>query len=294
MAMQTAESRSGGRFSFGSAGWHRITGNPGIPPVRTSRKPAMRPSAQPLTRHHPMPLSLLPSPPLQLLLLEDDPDLGQAVADHLAAAGHQVCWCRSLAAARAAPAPDLALLDLHLPDGDGLDLLRAWRAAAQAWPVIVLTARDQVRDRIRGLQAGADDYLVKPFDLDELLARVAAVARRRPAPTAAAADLQHQASPDAGPHTSAAPPWRLDTDNRTVWRGADRLDLTRMEWSVLACLAQRRGRIYSRSEIESQLDGPGLADATSNSLEVIISRLRKKLGASAISTHRGLGYRLEH
>ena len=239
-----------------------------------------------LTRRHPMSLPLPLCPPLQLLLLEDDPDLGQAVADHLAAAGHQVCWCRSLAAAQTAPAPDLALLDLHLPDGDGLDLLRAWRAASKTWPVIVLTARDQVRDRIRGLQAGADDYLVKPFDLDELLARVAAVARRRPPQSAAATDPQHQAN--------RQPPWRLDTDNRTVWRGADRLDLTRMEWSVLACLAQRRGRIYSRSEIESQLDGPGLADATSNSLEVIISRLRKKLGAAAISTHRGLGYRLEH
>lgn len=235
--------------------------------------------------------------PLQLLLLEDDPDLGQAVADHLASAGHQVCWCHSLAAARAAPAPDLALLDLHLPDGDGLDLLRHWRATGQAWPVIVLTARDQVRDRINGLQAGADDYLVKPFDLDELLARVAAAARRRPLPFAAAADpaVVPVVVPVVGPAAGRASPprWRLDTDNRTVWRGTERLDLTRMEWSVLACLAQRHGRIYSRTEIESQLDGPGLADAASNSLEVIISRLRKKLGAVAISTHRGLGYRLE-
>lgn len=243
--------------------------------------------------------------PLQLLLLEDDPDLGQAVADHLASAGHQVCWCHSLAAARAAPAPDLALLDLHLPDGDGLDLLRHWRATGQAWPVIVLTARDQVRDRINSLQAGADDYLVKPFDLDELLARVAAVARRRPVPLAAAADpavvpavvlaVVPVVVPVVDPVADRAsrPPWRLDIDNRTVWRGTERLDLTHMEWSVLACLAQRHGRIYSRPEIESQLDGPGLADAVSNSLEVIISRLRKKLGALAISTHRGLGYRLE-
>lgn len=116
--------------------------------------------------------------PMQLLLLEDDVDLGQAVADHLVAAGHPVHWCRHLAQARCAAPPGMALLDLHLPDGDGLDLLRDWRAAGHGWPVIVLTARDQIRDRILGLQAGADDCLDKPFDLDELLARVAAVARR--------------------------------------------------------------------------------------------------------------------
>ena len=119
---------------------------------------------------------------MQLLLLEDDVDLGQAVAAHLRAARHTVHWCRSIAEALAAPVPELALLDLHLPDGDGLALLRQWRAARRRWPVIVLTARDQVSDRIRGLQAGADDYLVKPFDLNELLARVDAVARRLVAP----------------------------------------------------------------------------------------------------------------
>jgi len=219
---------------------------------------------------------------MNLLLLEDDEDLGQAVAAHLAAAGHRVHWCRSLAQARAATPPALALLDLRLPDGDGLDLLRAWRAAGQAWPVIVLTARDQVSDRIRGLQAGADDYLVKPFDLDELLARIDAVARRTAAPPAPPA-----------PPAEAASAWRLDQDARTAWRGDTRVDLTQMEWAVLACLAQRRGRIYGRGEIEARLHADGLADAASNSLEVIVSRLRKKLGAAAISTHRGLGYRLE-
>lgn len=227
-----------------------------------------------------------PHPALDLLLLEDDPDLGQAVADHLAAAGHRVRWCRSLAEAGAAPAPALALLDLRLPDGDGLDLLRRWRADGLAWPVIVLTARDQVSDRIRGLQAGADDYLVKPFDLDELLARIDAVARRA-APAEAA-----PGSAAAGPAPGQAD-WRLDLDARSAWRGRERVDLTQMEWTVLTCLAQRRGRIYSRGEIEARLHADGLADAASNSLEVIVSRLRKKLGAAAISTHRGLGYRLE-
>jgi two-component system OmpR family response regulator len=141
--------------------------------------------------------------------------------------------------------------------------------------VIVLTARDQVRDRIRGLQLGADDYLVKPFDLDELLARIRAVARRAGGPGA-----------DAGS-------WHIDEATHQAWRGDQRVDLTRMEWAVLACLAGHRGRIYSRSEIESRLQHEGLAEGISNSLEVVISRLRRKLGAASISTHRGLGYRLE-
>jgi two-component system OmpR family response regulator len=212
---------------------------------------------------------------MDLLLLEDDADLGRALADHLGAAGHRVHWCRCLAEAAAAPEPALALLDLQLPDGDGLDLLRRWRAIGRRAPVIVLTARDQVSDRIRGLQAGADDYLVKPFDLDELLARIDAVARRS---------------------GGSAPVDRLqiDTAARSVRMAGAAIDLTQMEWTVLACLARRRGRIYSRSEIEDDLHAQGLADAASNSLEVIVSRLRKKLGAAAISTHRGLGYRLEH
>jgi len=214
---------------------------------------------------------------MNLLLLEDDHDSGRAVADHPAAAGHMVQWCRHISDAWDAPAPDLALIDLHLPDGDGLGLLRRWRAAGQRWPVIVLTARDQVSDRIRCLNAGADDYLVKPVDLDELLARVLAVARR------------------AAPLAAAAPAGRLrlDTDAHQAWLDGAATDLTQMEWAVPGCLAQRPGRIFSRGEIETQLHGLGLADAASNSMEVIISRLRKKLGADLISTHCGLGYRLE-
>ncbi len=223
---------------------------------------------------------------MNLLLLEDDEDLGRAVLDHLVAAGHQLQWCRCLADAEAAAPWAMALLDLQLGDGDGLDRLRRWRQAGQRQPVIVLTARDQVSDRIRGLQAGADDYLVKPFDLDELLARIDAVARRTapvPVPTAAAVE--------APPAAAAA--LRLDGPAHALWRGDQRIDLTQMEWAVLDCLAQHAGRIYSRGEIEDRLHRQGLADASSNSLEVIVSRLRKKLGADTISTHRGLGYRLE-
>jgi two-component system OmpR family response regulator len=214
---------------------------------------------------------------MDLLLIEDDADLARAVAEHLGAAGHVVRWSRSIADARLAPAPALALLDLHLGDGDGLGLLRSWRSSGCHWPVIVLTARDQVSDRIRGLQAGADDYLVKPFDLDELLARIAAVARRAaPAPPGSPGQLQ------------------LDADAHQARLDGVAMDLTQMEWAVLSCLAQRRGRIFSRNEIENRLHALGLAEAASNSLEVIVSRLRKKLGAARISTHRGLGYRLEH
>lgn len=236
-----------------------------------------------------------PNPPLRLLLLEDDVDLGQAVHDHLRGAGHWVDWCRSLAEAQAAAAPALALLDLRLPDGDGLQLLRLWRAAGQAWPVIVLTARDQVSDRIRGLQAGADDYLVKPFDLEELLARVAALARRAGLGGFVAAPSSGHETPAAAvaPAPPVAQSWRIDLAAHQAWQADQALDLTQMEWAVLACLAQRPGRIYSRNEIEHRLLGQGLGEAASNSLEVIISRLRKKLGAEAISTHRGLGYRLE-
>ncbi len=118
---------------------------------------------------------------MRILLVEDEPRLGEAVQEHLAADGHAVDWVTRVDDADASlRAVDygLVLLDLHLPDGRGLDLLKAMRAAANASPVIIVTARDQISDRIAGLNAGADDYLVKPFDLDELRARVAAVSRR--------------------------------------------------------------------------------------------------------------------
>jgi two-component system OmpR family response regulator len=213
---------------------------------------------------------------MDLLLLEDDIDLGQAVADHLKVAGHQVQWVKLLSQARAAAPPELALLDLALPDGDGLDLLAEWRAAGRRCPVIVLTARDQVSDRIRGLQAGADDYLVKPFDLDEMLARVEAVRRR--------------SEPSRLWRSGAL---RIDVEGKRVLRQGEAINLTAMEWVVLALLVQQVGRVVSRRRIDDELAALGLAEAESNSLEVIVSRLRRKLGASTISTHRGLGYSLD-
>lgn len=214
---------------------------------------------------------------MNILLLEDNLDLGLAVSEHLQAAGHAVVWCKLISDARRAAPTSLALLDLHLPDGSGLDLLREWRAGRDMRAAIVLTARDQVSDRVRGLHAGADDYLVKPFDLDELLARVLAVARRS----------ERDTEPLMVGDTI------IEFGARSARRGAVTVALTAMEWAVLDCIGRRPGRIYSRVEIEDRLAAEGIGDASSNSLEVIVSRLRRKLGTHLISTHRGLGYRLD-
>lgn len=222
--------------------------------------------------------------PLQLLLLEDDIDLGQAVVDHLEAQGHAVAWmkrCGQVEPALAADARiELLLFDLALPDGDAVDLLKRLRAGGERRPVIALTARDQVSDRIRGLQAGADDYLVKPFDLDELVARIDAVARR---------------SGVVDPQALRTPQATLDFEaKRALREDGEAVTLTAMEWALLGRLASRPGRIWSRAELEQALHaGAGRDEVDSNSLEVIVSRLRRKLGAGLVSTHRGLGYRLE-
>ena len=218
---------------------------------------------------------------MHLLLLEDDIDLGQAVGDHLEAHGHTVTWlklCEQADKAMAQPGVDMALLDLRLPDGEGVDLLRSWRARGERRPVIMLTARDQISDRIKGLQAGADDYLVKPFDLDEMVARLDAVGRR----------VGLSQSPVLRTNRVA-----LDFDNKVARLDGHQVTLTAMEWSLLACLAARPGHTLSRQQIRGALFQPGRLEAESNSMEVIISRLRRKLGPELISTHRGLGYRLD-
>jgi two-component system OmpR family response regulator len=217
---------------------------------------------------------------MRVLLIEDEPGLGQAVQEHIAAAGHAVDWVLRLDDAEASlRAVDygLVLLDLHLPDGAGLDLLRSLRRRGDTRPVIILTARDQIRDRIDGLNAGADDYLVKPFDLDELRARVAAVARR------------YAGNPNPIVRLGALD---IDQANRQVARAGKRIELTGREWAILDQLLRRPNGIVTKEQLEEALYPFG-AEIESNTIEVHISRLRKKLGRDFVTTLRGMGYRLE-
>jgi len=217
---------------------------------------------------------------MRVLLIEDEPWLGEAVRDQIEKDGHPTDFVASLAEARrhvAAANYDLILLDLLLPDGRGLDFLREIRVGGSTVPVIILTALDQVSNRIAGLNAGADDYLVKPFDLSELSARVSAVSRRysgNPNPLVTLGEL------------------RIDTAGRSVMRGDAHVDLTASEWALLEALIQRPGMIVSRSRLEDRLYSFN-EEIGSNTIEVHMSRLRKKLGADVIETLRGLGYRLK-
>ncbi|QYY33685.1 response regulator transcription factor (plasmid) [Cupriavidus pinatubonensis] len=217
---------------------------------------------------------------MRVLLIEDEPWLGEAVRDQIEKDGHPTDFVASLAEARrhlAAANYDLILLDLLLPDGRGLDFLRELRAGGSNVPVIILTALDQVSNRIAGLNAGADDYLVKPFDLPELSARVSAVSRRysgNPNPLVKLGELH------------------IDTAGRSVMRGTARIDLTASEWALLEALIQHPGMIVSRSRLEDRLYSFN-EEIGSNTIEVHMSRLRKKLGADVIETLRGLGYRLK-
>ena len=216
---------------------------------------------------------------MRVLLVEDDLALSDAVCGYLRAKAFVVDATASLCEAEAAlhgAQYAAVLLDLHLPDGDGLALLPQLRALQQRPIVIVLTARDQVSDRIRGLDAGADDYLIKPYDPGELLARLRAVERRRSAaetPVLVLGDLQ------------------IDLAREQVRRAGMPIALTQKEWALLRVLATRPGRIHTRENLQDALYGWG-DETDSNTLEVFISRLRRKLGRTHIETVRGLGYRL--
>lgn len=216
---------------------------------------------------------------MRVLVIEDEPLLADAICVHLTRAGHAVDCVGRLDDAEAvldSTEYGLILLDLHLPDGRGLDLLKLRRKLGDKRPIIICTARDQIRDRIEGLNAGADDYLVKPFDLDELLARVQAVQRRcdgQPSPALVVGALQ------------------IDTATHQVWHDGASVGLTAREWALLECLARRPGAIVSKAQVEDALFAMG-EEVESNAIEVYVSRLRKKLGAEAIETVRGLGYRL--
>jgi two-component system OmpR family response regulator len=216
---------------------------------------------------------------MRILLIEDDTVLGAAVRDQIAGDGQSVDWVMRLDAAAAAMAVasyDLVLLDLMLPDGRGIGFLKALRARGDVTPVIILTALDQVSDRIEGLNAGADDYLVKPFDLAELSARIGSVARRY-----------------AGNPNPIITHGALDIDlaARSIRREGRPVQLTAREWALFEALLTRPGQILSKAQLEEKLYAFD-AEVESNTIEVHVSRLRKKLGAGVIETERGLGYRL--
>ena len=216
---------------------------------------------------------------MRVLLIEDDQMLGEGIRDHLTAHGHATDWTSQIEAAEAtllATAYDAILLDLNLPDGKGMDLLRHLRRRGDATPVIITTALDQLSIRIAGLNAGADDYLVKPFDLDELLARLAAVGRR------------YAGNPNP---VITVGPLELDGPSKTAKVNGRTLDLTAREWAILERLARQPGMLVSRPQIEDALYGFG-DEIESNAVEVHISRLRKKLDVPLIHNSRGLGYRL--
>ena len=216
---------------------------------------------------------------MRIVLIEDDMVLGAAVRDQIAAEGHSVDWVQRLDAASDAMAGasfDLVLLDLMLPDGRGMPFLRRLRARGDVTPVIILTALDQISDRIEGLNAGADDYLVKPFDLAELSARIGSVARR------------YAGNPN--PIVTHGP-LEIDLAARSIHRHGRPVTLTAREWALFEAFLSRPGQLLSKATLEDKLYAFG-AEIESNTIEVHVSRLRKKLGAEVIETERGLGYRL--
>jgi len=214
---------------------------------------------------------------MRILLAEDDTMIGEVVLDTLRAEGYAVDWVKDGAMADTALATadyDLLLLDLGLPRKEGLDVLRGLRARKKRVPVLITTARDAVTQRVAGLDAGADDYLVKPYDLDELLARVRALLRRaagRAEPVYEWGDV------------------RITPATREVTRAGNPVTLSAREWAVLEPLLARPGRVLSRAQLEEKLYA-WRDDVTSNAVEVYVHGIRKKLGAGLIQNLRGLGY----
>jgi DNA-binding response OmpR family regulator len=214
---------------------------------------------------------------MRVLLVEDDQMIGESLREALRRQGFAADWVRDGRAADAALASerfDAVLLDLGLPQRSGLDVLKALRARGDTTPVIVLTARDALADKVSGLDAGADDYLVKPFEFDELLARLRAVVRRqagRSSGVLAVADL------------------RLDPATREVSRGGRAVVLSAREFALLLALMERPGAILSRAQLEDRLYGWG-EELESNAISVYVHQLRRKLGDDILHTVRGVGY----
>jgi two-component system OmpR family response regulator len=214
---------------------------------------------------------------MRLLLVEDDTMIGEAVLDLLRAEHYAVDWVRDGELADTALRTqnyDLVLLDLGLPRRDGLDVLRALRARRQRMPVLIATARDAVQQRIEGLDAGADDYVLKPYDLHELLARLRALLRR----AAGRAEPVYE-------HEGVS----INPATREVTAQGEPVVLSAREWAVLEPLIARPGLVLSRAQLEEKLYG-WKDEISSNAVEVYIHGLRKKLGAGLIQNVRGVGY----
>ncbi|MDR6264491.1 response regulator transcription factor [Roseobacter sp. N2S] len=214
---------------------------------------------------------------MRLLLVEDEAPLARALVEHLKSENHLCDWFDNLTEARLAAEAsdyDLVLLDLQLPDGDGLTLLSTVRGYSHYIPIIIMTARDKISDRIKGLNLGADDYVIKPFDLQELSARIHTVTRR---------NLENASQ------LIKLGPLEFDLERRSSLRDGQPVQLTAKEWSLLEFLLRRANNVIAKSALEEALysfEG----DIESNAIEAHISRLRAKLGKDVILTHRGLGY----
>jgi len=216
---------------------------------------------------------------MRVLLVEDDAALAESIARALRAESFAVDVAdngEDGGHLGATEAYDVAVLDLGLPRRDGLSVLAEWRSGGRTLPVLILTARDAWSDKVLGFKAGADDYLVKPFRVEELVMRLRALVRR--AAGHAASVIQ------CGPLAFEAQTGQFQLDGMP-------LKLTAFEWRVLSCLMLRKDAVVERLDLLERVY-EGDADVDSNSLEVIIGRLRRKIGASLIETVRGLGYRL--
>jgi two-component system response regulator QseB len=214
---------------------------------------------------------------MKILLIEDDLDLGNGVRIALSDQGMDVVWVRQLTDAEAhllTGGCDLLLLDLNLPDGDGLELLARLRRERQSLPVLILSARDALNDRLRGLDSGADDYLVKPFELAELLSRVRALARRSYGFDGETLELRGIV---------------LHVPTRRVTVHGKAVELTASEYELLKTLLMRADRVVTRRSLEEQTL-PGSQAIASNSLDVHMANLRRKIGEGYVRTVRGVGY----
>lgn len=217
---------------------------------------------------------------MRILLVEDDPLIGDAIRTRLTRSGMTVDWLEDggdLDGITEMDRFDLMILDLGLPGRDGLEILKERRASGDGLPILILSARYELDSRVRGLDLGADDYLVKPFAMEELLARCRALARRR-------ANRQTE--------ILRYRDLQIDPASLAVTRGSESIALTPKAFALLRLFVENQGRVLTRHALEDHLYGWG-GEAESNTLEVFVSQIRRKLGPELIQTIRGVGYMLQ-